>query len=721
MTYNKVQLNSSEVQYSYDEKGIWLLPEEELPDSAWIRIDYSCKPLKGIYFIGWQDTTYRSRRQIWTQGQGIDHRHWIPHHDDQTDKLIVKLSVEFADEYQVMANGQLSDTKRSEAGKTIWSYSMNKPMSSYLIAIAIGKFDSVQNQSASGVPTHQYFYSDRANDYDWYYRDNLKIFNYLENEIGIAYPWQNYKQAPVQDFKHGAMENTTATIFGDFFMVDSIAFNDENYTYVNAHELAHQWFGNLVTATGSDEHWLHEGFATYYQWLSERNLYGYDRADWDRYKAALLVFEASNTDEIPLGNGKAGSSRFYQKGAWVLHMLHHDLGDSLFKASIRHYLNTYAFGLVTTDSLANSILKITGSNYSDFFERWVHRSGEPILNIESRRVGDRIEFSITNLYRPAPDLPLKIPVLLQLEGGAIIKQLSIPAHDTILYLDLANDPLNYWVVNPNMSMLADIREKRDFEEWRKVYSLLTNLLDRHKVLLSLKEVPLREKSSFLRLIAADPAEHFALRSEALSQLISAQDKKALSLTKDALQDRDIHYQKEVVKHIPREWRTDLRKDLLPLLHAASYELRAAIIHLSVDVNNPRNNSWLYDDVIENQPGMPGNKVLIPALSYRAYLYQEEEALARLIDMCSPSFDFLTRINAIHALRNIRFTGEEYLMQLFNALFDLNWKLSSTAKAELQRIYSTENGREKIDKIIGEQRDVWQDFEKRRVKRTFESN
>lgn len=721
MTYHEVLLNAEEVEYAYDEQGIWLLPKEDLPDSSWVSITYSCKPRKGIYFIGWQDTTHRSQRQIWTQGQGIDHRHWIPHNDDQIDKLIVNLSVEFADTYQVMANGVAQGKLNRESGISIRSFSMKKPMSSYLIGLAIGKYDTSLTHSSHGVKLTQYYYPHRANDYQWYYSKNEEIFNFMQSKVGVDYPWQNYKQAPVQDFRHGAMENTTATIFGDFFMVDSIAFNDENYSYVNAHELAHQWFGNLVTATGSDEHWLHEGFATYYQWLSEQHLYGFDKADWDRYKAAVQVWEASKNDSIPLGNGKAGSARFYQKGAWVLHMLNQELGDSLFDASIEHYLNAYAFGLVTTDSLNASLKSVSGKDFSNFFERWIDTPGEPILEIESHRENKQVKFTVTNIYRPAPDLPLLIPVMLQQEGGAIIEYLEIGAEDAVYYLDLADEPSNYWVINPDRRLLVNISERRETKEWMNMYPALVNLLDRHQVLLSLQNNSTKETTNFLRSVASDPAGYYALRIEALSQLISSDDKKARSILTEALKENDIQLQKELVSLIPRNWKEDMRDDLLPLLRSGSYDLRVNAVHLCVDVNNPKSNLWLNDVNFEREPGIPGHKVLIPILFYRYYLLEDLSARDQLIDLSGPSYNFLTRINSIMALGPVDEVLEAYIQNLFNALFDNNWKLSSTARNELQRLYRSDEARSIIDQIIDANQDIWEDFEKRKVQRTFETN
>ncbi|MDZ7847535.1 MAG: M1 family aminopeptidase [Owenweeksia sp.] len=140
---------------------------------------------------------------------------------------------------------------------------------------------------------------------------------------------------------------------------------------------------------------LHEGFATYYQWLSEENIYGTDFLDWERHKAAQLVFEASKLDTVPLGNGQAGSNRFYQKGAWVLHMLNGKLGHEQFQKVMQHYLQKYAYGLVTTDSLNSAIHEVTGQDFTAFFQRWVHTAGEPVLEISSKLRGkDEIEWEI---------------------------------------------------------------------------------------------------------------------------------------------------------------------------------------------------------------------------------------------------------------------------------------------------------------------------------------
>ena len=153
---------------------------------------------------------------------------------------------------------------------------MTKPISSYLVAFAVGDFSKKIIKSITNTLIELYYPTNDSLHYEPTYRFSGEIFNFLESEIGFKYPWENYKQVPLYDFMYAGMENTTATFFSDNFIVDSTGFNDRNYINVNAHELAHQWFGNLVTEQSGSDHWLHEGFASYYALLAEKEIFGED-------------------------------------------------------------------------------------------------------------------------------------------------------------------------------------------------------------------------------------------------------------------------------------------------------------------------------------------------------------------------------------------------------------------------------------------------------------
>lgn len=720
MEYHKVKLNKKKAKYRFDKKGIWLSAKAaRLNEINQIEIEYSCSPRKGLYFIGWNDPKGISKKQIWTQGQGIDNRHWIPHRDEQTDKLITEIEVSFNKEYEVISNGKLIEKK--EIGKLFkWHYKLNKPHSSYLIMLAVGKYSKKETQSITGIPLTQYYYPERKKDYDYYYLGNEKIFDFMEAEVGVPYPWESYCQVPVMNFRHGAMENTSATIFGDFFMVDSIAFNDKNYTYVNAHELAHQWFGNLVTAKNSKHHWLHEGFATYYQWLSEKNIYGQDFFDWMRYKEAKLVFQATESDSTPLGNEKAGSSRFYQKGAWVLYMLHQNLGDANFKLIIKDYLKTNSFGLVDTETLDASVVKVIGKSASDYFKRWIYNPDEPFVNLKSELRNDTLFFEViqqgrTSTYFSDYSLPLKVVF----EDGTV-GNTFIPIRKEKYTNSQVFNPkkkIKYWVVNPDMGILANLEIETPFSFAVNQYHACENVLDRYFALKSISKVSLDEKKDFLIDVLSDKNEFHSLRTEALSQLLMDNENR-VKYMQIAFQSKDIQLQKEAVNMLSF-LDDELRKDAFELQYASSYQLRETISELLLDPEDKKLNEWLLTYNIEDQPGIPGRNLEIKVLLYRLLFFQKRKALVELKERTSASYDFMTRMNAISALQAIGYLDEGLLDYYFDGLFDYNWKLVRKAREALKAGYETENGKSLILKYVETHKDLWNDSQNRTANRTFD--
>ncbi|NRA91815.1 MAG: M1 family metallopeptidase [Psychroserpens sp.] len=331
-----------------------------------IEIKYTAKPKKTFYILNRKDNW-----NIWTQGQGKYTSHWLPSFDDVNEKVEFDLSITFDEDYEVLSNGKLDSISYSEGYKT-WHYNMNKPMSSYLVALAIGKYDVLKQTSKSGVPIELYYYIEDSAKVEPTYRYTKQMFDFLEDEIGFAYPWQNYKQVPVHDFLYSGMENTSLTIFSDAFVVDSIGFNDKNYVNVNAHELAHQWFGDLVTATSGEHHWLQEGFATYYALLAEREVFGQDYFDFSLYNTAQQLAQQDLAGKgTSLLNPKSSSLTFYQRGAWVLYALRHLVGDETYKTAVVNYLKKHQYANVETSDFISEVEKLYGKSLEDFVNTWI--------------------------------------------------------------------------------------------------------------------------------------------------------------------------------------------------------------------------------------------------------------------------------------------------------------------------------------------------------------
>lgn len=334
-----------------------------------VQFVYKVTPKQTLYFVN-----NNKKDQIWTQGQGKYTSHWLPSIDDMNDKIEFDISVIAPSQYQVVANGKIVD-KEQLGTSTVWSYNMEKPMSSYLVALSIGDYSKTAFTSTSGVPLEFYYYPEDSLKAESTYRYSKQIFDFFEKEIGVPYPWQNYKQIPVKDFLYAGMENTGTTIFSDSFVVDSIGFTDRNYVNVNAHELAHQWFGDLVTETKSDHHWLHEGFATYYALLAEKEIFGDDYFYYKLYESAEQLRELSDRGKGQKLVAAGGSSlTYYQKGAWALHALREKVGASAFAKAVKNYLEKYQFKNVTTDDFMAEVEAIYGQDLTAYKKKWLYQS-----------------------------------------------------------------------------------------------------------------------------------------------------------------------------------------------------------------------------------------------------------------------------------------------------------------------------------------------------------
>lgn len=366
MEFSDLKLNGKSIKFLNTKKQLKIVfPFKKGKNN--LTFQYLAKPKQTMYFVG---SAANDNLQIWTQGQGKYTSHWFPSFDDVNEKVVFNLNIVCNKEYQVISNGILK-FKSALDGLSVWQYQMQKPMSSYLLMLAIGKFEKISQKSKSGIPLEMYLEPKDATKFEPTYRDSKRMFDFLEKKIGVKYPWGIYKQAPVRDFLYAGMENTSATLFNTRYVVDSTGFEDRSYTNVNAHELAHQWFGNLVTAESGKHHWLQEGFATYYALLAEKEIYGEDYFYSKLYESAQQLKFASRTDTIPVLNAKASSLTFYQKGAWALFVLHEEIGDKAFKKAVKNYLKKQAFQNVNTADFFAEINKVSSYDLDNFSKVWL--------------------------------------------------------------------------------------------------------------------------------------------------------------------------------------------------------------------------------------------------------------------------------------------------------------------------------------------------------------
>jgi len=380
----KATCNTKPLRYRISSDGVttYFTPPLKWNSIDSITFEYEAHPRKGMYFVGWNDPKNISRKQIWTQGQGINNRHWFPCYDEQNDKLTTETIITFNKDYRVLSNGTLTSEVENADGTKTWHYAIRHPHATYLVMIGIGKYAVKTVRSKSGIP----FISGII-------PISLSALNQrTSTRRNLLILWSTKRESPIrgnpihrflfQDFLYGGMENTSATVFGDFFLVDRRSFLDKNYIAVNVHELAHQWFGDYITGRNSLSAWLHESFATFYPKVFLKSVYGEDYYEWMRRAEQDAALAASEANRLPILHSQAGGSRVYQKGSAVLDMMMHAFGEADFKRVIHRYLQQHAYGNVETNDFYQAFQDAIGLSPNWFFEEWIYRGGEPHYSVQ---------------------------------------------------------------------------------------------------------------------------------------------------------------------------------------------------------------------------------------------------------------------------------------------------------------------------------------------------
>lgn len=434
MAFTNVRINGVKVQSANNKKQLLLFEGFRIGDNT-LTFDYEAFPTQTMYFVNWDFIRENAKPediqgQIWTQGQGKETSHWLPSFNDPNEKAVFSLDITFEKSFEVISNGTLR-LKIPKGAEITWQYAMEQPMSSYLVMLAIGHFKKLEDRSLSGIPLEMYYERQDSARLETTYRNSTKAFDFLENEIGVSYPWKIYRQIPVRDFLYAGMENTSATTFSRDYIVDAIAYNDRNYLNVNAHELAHQWFGDLVTAKSGKDHWLQEGFATYYALLAERKIFGDDYFYYKLYQTARQIEEAAKTDAVPVHDAKASSLSFYQKGAWALHILREALGSEKFNLVIKNYLNKFAYKNVTTEDFLAQVKLVSDFDTKAFQLKWLDSAAFPEADVNAALAkNDFIRHYIALQKNPLDLVKDKDEILRLMNGDSWypIKELLVYQH-----------------------------------------------------------------------------------------------------------------------------------------------------------------------------------------------------------------------------------------------------------------------------------------------------
>ncbi|MDB5071099.1 MAG: Aminopeptidase [Candidatus Eremiobacteraeota bacterium] len=351
-------------------------------------------PRRGMYFIEHEP------KHVWTQCQDSDARFWFPCLDYPAEKQTTSATVIVPKGHFALANGALVERTEGQA-ETVFRYEQHIPHPTYLVTMVAGPFSEIK-QPHDRVPLWYYTLPGREADGERAFGNTPRMIDVFERTIGVPYPYERYSQIAVADFTFGGMENTSATTQTDRVLHDQRAHLDYSADYLASHELAHQWFGDLVTCRDWAHAWLNEGFATYCEavWLEADkgwdeylyDVYGvvqrYLEEDAERYRRPIVC----NLFRDPI---ELFDRHLYEKGAAVLHMLRGQLGWGRMKRSLTRYVRSNAQRNVETIDLIRAIEAETGRNTRQFFAQWVERGGHPQLDVSYRWDAERKTALIT--------------------------------------------------------------------------------------------------------------------------------------------------------------------------------------------------------------------------------------------------------------------------------------------------------------------------------------
>jgi aminopeptidase N len=452
-------------------------------ETVTLTVRYAARPKVGLYFVG-PDEAYPDRpSQVWSQGEAEDNHHWFPSFDFPNDRATSEEIYTVPADWTAVGNGELLGVKDSADGSTrSFHYRMAVPYVTYLTSVVAGRMERYADD-LEGVLI-EYFVPEGTGEETARRSFDLtpNMMRFFNERIGVPYPYPRYAQSCAVGFIWGGMENIGATTQTAETLHDETAALDTDSWGLVAHELAHQWWGDLLTCADWSHAWLNESFATYWENLWREDYQGRDEfqyqlmgdresyleEDRDDYRRALVEYRY--TDPMDLFD-----SHLYPKGSWVLHMMRGVLGDEAFFKAINHYAVTYREQVVETEDLRKAMSQATGVNMTRYFDQWVYHGGH--LELQVTRDWDPDEGILTLHFvqtqerddkTPLYALPLHVAV--DTSDGTVhrVVRLERASHDLTIRLD--GEPLLVRI-DPDFHVLMELDHQRPVAETRRALSL----------------------------------------------------------------------------------------------------------------------------------------------------------------------------------------------------------------------------------------------------------
>jgi len=482
MTILRARLAGKDIGFNQANDKAYLTLNKSMSweDTAKVRLDYTANPRKGTYFIKPDETYPEKPLQAWTQGEDMDNHHWVPLYDYPNDKATFEVSLTVEKKFTALSNGELISVKNNKDGTHTWHWHEHFPMVSYLISYVIGEFEKVED-SYNGIPVNYWVYEENKHEALRSFGLTTDMMKYFGNRTGIEYPYEKYDQVIIDDFMFGGMENITLTHNTDRTMFDEFAAPDVSSDGLVAHELAHQWFGDMLTTRNWAHAWLNEGFATFFSRKYRENKFGFDEGEYIRFGEINGYFGSNKKWRRSTVQHKFYESmdvfdgHIYAKGSLILNMLQDYIGEDAFWRFIQHYTKENQYKNVETPDLKKAIEETTGQNMDWFFKQWIYEPGFPEYNVTWKYNQRNKSVKLTVKQTQKSTNIFKMPIQIQIDD----KLKTVWIEDKEMVYEVPSEKRPKMVIfNAGMRIPCKLTFHKSISEWILQLEKGPHILDR---------------------------------------------------------------------------------------------------------------------------------------------------------------------------------------------------------------------------------------------------
>lgn len=482
---------------------------------------------KGLYFVNPTGENTFKMPQIWTQGETQSSSVWFPTIDSPNEKMTQEILMTVDERYTTLSNGLLIKSEKLQNGMRLDHWKLDQPHSPYLAMMAVGEFVKVTDTPWKDKEISYYVEKKYAPYAKEIFGDTREMIDFFSEKLGVPYAWPKYAQVVARDYVSGAMENTSATLHGDFMVYQTSRemIDGKKGESVIAHELFHQWFGDLVTAESWSNLPLNESFATYGDYLWNEYKHGREIADYHHWQSKQGYIQGKKEVDLIRFNYRDKEDMFdrfsYNKGGQILHMLRKAVGDEAFFASLKNYLETNKYKAAEIHNLRLAFEEVTGQDMNWFFNQWFLNKGRPKLKVNKSYDGTSGVLTITveqtqDLSKyPLYTLPLEIDIYVNRTPER--RHILISEEKQSFEFSAAALP-TLVIFDAERQLLADIEFPKSLLDLQMQYKLSPMFEDRQDALQELSSKISDPAIYGLFKEAAQNDKFFAIRNLAIQKL-----------------------------------------------------------------------------------------------------------------------------------------------------------------------------------------------------------